>query len=364
MVRTSGCGSVLSDKGAVYEARLNGSSVKKATLYAETDGMPVAAIFLYDNCYASSVGGFADVLQVANAHLAAQNSAQRYTWSFLAPKAGGITTSNGLPLQARQPEPGEHFDIVYIPACHYLGYHSFRQFLDQQSLHCEWLCRQWEVGAELIATCTGTFVLANTGLLDGRVATTTWWLEEQFRAWFPAVDLQMAPILTQSDRLFCAGALSSYHLQSIQTIERHSGAALAAQCAKSLLIDVSQTLQTPYLPLLAHRSHSDAVVQQAQDYLERHLADPIRLTDLAKRLAVSERTLIRRFHLALEQTPLAYLQSLRIEAARTMLETGNQRIESIAQAVGYLDSSSFVRLFRERIGLTPAAYRRKFRLGG
>ena len=102
-------------------------------------------------------------------------------------------------------------------------------------------------------------------------------------------------------------------------------------------------------------------MRQAQDHLERHLAEPIRLADLARRLAVSERTLIRRFQQAVETTPLAYLQNLRIEAARALLETGNQRVEDIAQAVGYQDGSSFVRLFRERIGLTPAAYRRKFR---
>lgn len=322
--------------------------------------MPSVAIYLYEQCYASSVSGFADVMQVANAHLAAQGSAEQYSWSFIA-GSRSVTASNGLPLKSRRAEVDERFDIVYLPAGHYQGYHAFKALLDQQQPHCKWLVRQWELGAELIATCTGTFLLASTGLLDGRVATTTWWLEEQFRSWFPAVDLQMAPILTQADRLFCAGALSSYHLQSIQTIERHSGSALAARCAKSLLIDVSQTLQTPFLPLLAHRSHSDALVQQAQEYLERQLAEPIRLADLARRLAVSERTLIRRFQLALEKTPLAYLQNLRIEAARALLETGNQRVEDIAQAVGYLDGSSFVRLFRERIGLTPAAYRRKFR---
>ncbi|CAN7534083.1 helix-turn-helix domain-containing protein [Aquipseudomonas alcaligenes] len=303
--------------------------------------MPSVAIYLYEQCYASSVSGFADVMQVANAHLAAQGSAEQYSWSFIA-GSRSVTASNGLPLKSRRAEVDERFDIVYLPAGHYQGYHAFKALLDQQQPHCKWLVRQWELGAELIAT-------------------TTWWLEEQFRSWFPAVDLQMAPILTQADRLFCAGALSSYHLQSIQTIERHSGSALAARCAKSLLIDVSQTLQTPFLPLLAHRSHSDALVQQAQEYLERHLAEPIRLADLARRLAVSERTLIRRFQLALEKTPLAYLQNLRIEAARALLETGNQRVEDIAQAVGYLDGSSFVRLFRERIGLTPAAYRRKFR---
>lgn len=325
--------------------------------------MPTAAIFLYDHCYSSCVGGFTDVLLVANSHLAMQESPQRYSWSFLSLQPGDITMSNGMRIQARKPKRGERFDIVYIPGCHYQGYHPFRQLLDQQEEHCQWLRRQWERGAELIATCTGTFVLANTGLLDGRIATTTWWLEEQFRSWFPAVDLQMEPILTQAERLFCAGALASYHLQLIQTIERHSGAALATQCAKSLLIDLSQTLQTPYLPLLAQRSHDDGVVRQAQDYLERRFAESIRLGELARRLAVSERTLIRRFREALDQTPLSYLQNLRIEAARTLLETSNQSVEEVVHAVGYLDSSSFVRLFRDRIGLTPAAYRRKFRLG-
>jgi transcriptional regulator GlxA family with amidase domain len=325
--------------------------------------MPAAAIYLYDQCYASSVNGVADVMQVANAHLAAQGSTQRYSWTFLA-HSDQVIASNGQPLASRRPEAGEQFDFIYIPACHYQGYHPFRAFLDQQQVPCAWLIEQWQQGAELIATCTGTFLLANTGLLDGRVATTTWWLEEQFRSWFPAVNLQMDPVLTQAERLFCAGALSSYHLQSIQTIERHSGAELAALCAKSLLIDVSQTQQTPFLPLLAQRSHSDAVVQQAQDYLQQNLAAQIRLPELAKRLAVSERTLIRRFHLALQNTPLAYLQNLRIEAARGLLEAGSQRIEDIAQAVGYVDDSSFVRLFRQRVGLTPAAYRRKFRFGG
>ena len=324
--------------------------------------MPNTAILLYDSCYTSSVGGFADVLQVANAHLSAQGSPNIYTCSFLSLQGGSVTTSTGLSVDTRAPKPREKFDIIYIPACHYGGYHAFNALLENMKQQHDWLIRQWSKGAELIATCTGTFLLANTGLLDGRVATTTWWLEDQFRSWFPAVDLQMAPILTQCDRLFCAGALSSYHVQSIQTIERHSGSALAAQCAKSLLIDVSQTVQTPYLPLLANRSHNDAVVRQAQDYLEQQLAEPVRLINLAKRLAVSERTLIRRFHQALGQTPLSYLQSLRIEAARALLETSNQRIEDVAQAVGYVDSSSFVRLFRERIGLTPAAYRKRFRL--
>lgn len=325
--------------------------------------MPHAAILLYDGCYMSSLGGVVDILQVANAHLPHTAAASfRYSWDFISLQGGDVMVSNGLALSTRKPYTNERFDFVYIPANHYRGYKDFVEMLESLGETYDWLIGQWESGALLVATCTGTFILAKTGLLEGRVATTTWWLEEQFRSWFPGVNLQMKTILTEVDGLFCAGALSSYHLQSIKLIERFSGASLAALCAKSMLIDVSQTLQTPYVPLLAHKNHSDALVLRAQTYMQENFAGRIRLTDLADRLAVSERTLIRRFNNVLGQSPLYYLQNLRIEAARSLLESGELQVESIAEAVGYLDNSSFVRLFRERLGLTPGAYRKKFRL--
>ncbi|NWL45139.1 transcriptional regulator [Pseudomonas hunanensis] len=325
--------------------------------------MPNAAILLYDGCYASSAGGVADILQVANAHLAQNVAAHlRYSWDFISMDGGAVAASNGLAFSTRKPLADEQFDFVYIPASHYRGYKHFVDLLASLGATYDWLTKQWSNGAQLAATCTGTFLLAKTGLLDGRTATTTWWLEEQFRSWFPNVDLQMKSILTEVDGLFCAGALSSYHLQSIKLIERYSGASLASLCAKSMLIDVSQTLQTPYLPLLANRAHTDTVVLRAQAFMQENLAGRIRLADLADRLAVSERTLIRRFNNVLGQSPVSYLQNLRIEAARSLLETGEMQIESVAEAVGYQDNSSFVRLFRERLGLTPGAYRKKFRL--
>ncbi|SPA43198.1 Transcriptional regulator, AraC family with amidase-like domain [Cupriavidus taiwanensis] len=321
-----------------------------------------AAILAYDECYASSLGGFADVLQIANSHLRKRHGAKgsHFEWQFVSPNGEPIVTSNGLQVATRPIRAGDQFSIVFIPSAHYSGSKAFDRLLARQSVVREWLVSQWDAGAYLAANCTGTFVLASTGLLDGRLATTSWWLAEQFSRRFPRVNLQLDPVITEADRLVCAGASASYLLQTIRIIERFAGPVIASQCAKSMLIDVSQTKQTPYLPLLTDKDHGDSVVHRAQHWLQKNMIKDVRMSEMAKDLGVSERTIIRRFQAALSQSPLRYLQSLRIEAARSLLETGDLNVEQIAVSVGYNDTSSFCRLFREKVGLSPGAYRGRF----
>lgn len=324
--------------------------------------MPRAAILAFDDCYVSSLGGFADILQVANSHMRKQQgaSAPLFSWEFVSLSGEPVRCSNGLQVQTHRLGARDQFDLVFIPSLHYGGHRALNQLLTRHASVCEWLIGQWHRGAMLAANCTGTFLLAQTGLLDGRAATTTWWLESQFRMRFPKVDLQLRPVLTEVDRLLCAGASASYLLQAIRVVERFAGPAIASQCAKSMLIDVSQTTQTPYLPLLADKMHTDALVHRAQYWLQTNMSKDVRISLLAGELAVSERTLIRRFKAVLEQSPLTYLQHLRIDTARVLLEAGDLGIEEIANQVGYGDASSFSRLFRERLGLSPGAYRRRF----
>lgn len=325
--------------------------------------MPRAAILAFDGCYASSVGGFADILQVANSHLRRQQgaAAAQFEWRFVSSSGNPIVASNGLQLQTHMLEPCERYDLVFIPSLHYGGRRQFDKILDRLADTSDWLIAQWRVGAWIAANCTGTFILGQTGLLDGRTVTTTWWLERQFRVRYPKVDLQIRSVITESDRLVCAGASASYLLQAIRIIERFSGPGIASQTAKSLLIDVSQTSQVPYLPLLAERAHSDSLVERAQHWLQSNMTKELRISELAEALAISDRTLIRRFKAALDQTPLAYLQDLRLEAARALLETGDLSVDVIGGQVGYNDPSSFSRLFRQRIGISPGAYRSRLR---
>ncbi|MEQ6306970.1 MAG: GlxA family transcriptional regulator [Pseudomonadales bacterium] len=326
--------------------------------------MPRAAILTFDGCYASSVAGFADILQIANSHLKLEGApaSALFDWRFVSPSGETAIASNGLALPTHKVGPRERYDLVFVPSFHYGGHRQFDQFLSRHADACTWMTAQWQSGAWVAANCTGTFILAQTGLLDERTATTTWWLERQFREKFPRVDLQLRPVLTEMDRLICAGASASYLLQTIRVIERFAGPVIASQCAKAMLIDVSQTSQIPYLPLLAQKSHSDALVHRAQRWLQSKMTKDLKITELADALAVSDRTLIRRFRSVLDQTPLAYLQDLRLEAARALLETSSHSVEEVASQVGYSDTSSFSRLFRQRIGMSPGAYRGRFQV--
>lgn len=323
--------------------------------------MPSAAILTLNGCYASSATGFADVLQVANSHLLRQGKSEdTYKWRFVSASGETVSASNGMSLQTHQVKAKDRFDLVFIPSIHYPGSRAFGQLLKREESSCEWLARKWQDGALIAANCTGTFLLAQTHLLDQRIATTTWWLERQFRELYPLVDLQMRPILTEADRLICAGASASYLLQAIRVIESFSGRLISTRTAKTMLIDVSQNTQTPYLPLLVEKEHADSLVNNAQQWLHSNMAQELRLADMAKALCVSEKTIARRFRSALDTTPVRYLQNLRIDAARTLLELGDLNIDQIAAQVGYTDSSSFSRLFRERMGVSPGNYRSRF----
>lgn len=326
--------------------------------------MVQVAILAVDSCYVSCAAGFADVFQAANAHVRQQQGpkGRAFAWSFVSPGGGPVAGSNGLPLATQPLGARDAYDIIVIPAIHYPGFKPFVQFLDAQARLYDWLRSQWHGGAWVGANCTGTFLLAQSGLLDGRRATTTWWLDRQFRTRYPRVNLEYRSALTEAERLVCAGATATYMLQAIRFVERFVGPELASQCAKSMLIDASQTGHVPYMPLLAPARHGDSLVERAQHWLQQHLGDAVTLPALASALAVSERTLARRFAAAAGTTPLGYLQAVRLDAARALLEASDLPVQSVAAQVGYSDASSFTRLFRNGFGMSPGAYRSRFRL--
>jgi transcriptional regulator GlxA family with amidase domain len=326
--------------------------------------MPSVAILVVERCYLSCAAGFADVLQVANVHLRQQQGTgcRPFEWCFVSADGGPVATSNGIDIHTQPFAQRPSFDIVVIPAIHYPGFKLFVRFLEQQAATYEWLRSQWKAGAWVGANCTGTFILAQTGLLDGRSATTTWWLNRQFRSLYPRVDLQFQSVLTDVDRLVCAGATATYLLQAIRMVEQFMGPTIASQTAKSMLIDVSHTSQVPYMPLLTEMNHSDSVVERAQQWLQKNMAKDISMSALARAVSISERTLARRFTAAVGQTPLGYLQAVRLQAARALLEVGDMTVQSVALQVGYSDVSSFSRLFRDSVGMSPGSYRRRFHL--
>lgn len=224
----------------------------------------------------------------------------------------------------------------------------------------EWLQQQHQQGSYIASMCTGAFVTAQAGLLDGRCATTHWAFSEQFARSFPKVKLQPERTVTDDGQVLCSGGSTSGSDLLLHLIRKFSSPQLAAECAKKLLVDVAVRSQTPYSSTTFKKNHTDAEILKIQIWLEKRLAQSIVMEQVADEFGLSMRNFIRRFKEATEQTPIEYLQNLRIEKAKFLLESSQQGFEQITLQVGYADDNSFRRLFKQRVGLAPSAYRKRF----
>jgi transcriptional regulator GlxA family with amidase domain len=213
--------------------------------------------------------------------------------------------------------------------------------------------------ALVAASCYGTFVLAETGLLDGKSATTTWWQALEFQRRYPLVKLDADKTLVDSGRAITAGAMSAHTELSLHLLRRLRGAALARKVSSVMLVDGARVSQRPFMSLPTE--FSDQLVQKAIQWMVGHLTESISIEALATAIHTSYRTLNRRFLEVTGSTPLAYLQALKIERAKEMLESSNANLDSITAAVGYEDTSSFRQLFKRVTGLSPKEYQRQFK---
>ncbi|MEZ4336959.1 MAG: helix-turn-helix domain-containing protein [Sandaracinaceae bacterium] len=215
-------------------------------------------------------------------------------------------------------------------------------------------------GATVAASCSSTFLLAEAGVLDGAVATTCWWLAPIFRERYPRVDLRAESIVCADERVVTAGAAMAQLDLALAIVRRRAGHALAHACARYLVIDDARTSQTPYL-VLEHLSRHDALVARAERFMSEHLARPLEITEVAKAVGASERTLTRRFAATVGLSPARFLRRLRLETAERLLATTDLPIAEIAERVGYEDERAFRRAFGRREGRSPADYRRAHR---
>ena len=209
------------------------------------------------------------------------------------------------------------------------------------------------------ASCYGTFVLAEARLLDKVPATTTWWFADAFRQRYPQVKLDADKTLVDSGRAITAGAMTAHTDLVLHVLRRLGGVALARNVSGIMLVDGARSSQRPFMSV--QKEFEEPLIRNAITWLGKHLAQSIAIDDLANAMHVSYRTLNRRFIEVTGMAPLAYLQALKIERAKELLEVSNSDFEAITAKVGYEDASSFRRLFKRATGLSPAQYRRQFK---
>jgi transcriptional regulator GlxA family with amidase domain len=326
-------------------------------------------VWVYDGILASGVAGPVDVFTAANKIIEmnaaeARIPARLIRWCLQSLDGRPIETASGqtIMVDGKIGARGAA-DAVLVTAPFISDLDSFIRNREQVQELCALLRRQHKAGATLATYCTGSYLLAEAGLLDGRIATTHWGKSRDFTKRYPRVELRSHEVLTEQDHIICGGAVTSFLDVALRLVALFSGRQVAALTAKLLLIDPGRTSQSPYADLFRNNGHTDELVAKAQGRMEASLQQKFSLSRLAADLAVSERTLNRRFKHATGQAPLEYLQSLRIEVAKRLLEAGSATPSAASLHVGYSDFSTFRLLFKRKVGVSPSEYQRRFTTG-
>lgn len=311
-----------------------------------------------ENCAASALTGSVDAFSMANLMWLFSGKAEPlFKVSIVTIDGAPITASGGFRIEPRGSiaEAGPS-DLILLPA--------FFPPFDLENARigtlCEWLKERYGRGERLVATCTGSFFLARTGLLDGRRATVNWMFEGMFRRMHPKVNLLTKRIMVEDEGLVTTGAATAFLNMCLHFIEGYGSRDLAARCSRSLLIDPERQSQAPYMLHDFFKSHGDEGVLAAQRIMEEAYGGNLSIEEVADKVGISQRHFKRRFKQATGDTPIAYLQHLRIENAKRLLENSRNSVNEITWQVGYEDVNSFRRLFRRHTGMSPKGYREKY----
>jgi transcriptional regulator GlxA family with amidase domain len=306
-------------------------------------------VLVLDGVFDIGLAAILDTLATANDLAAASGrSASRFVVERVGVRRS-VHTQQGLAVPLLPAGRGRAPDLVIVPALGCKTPETVTAALERRDVAeaGAWLRQQASAGARVTAACTATFVLAQSGLLDGRAATTTWWLAPLFRERFPRVELDDSRMIVESGRIATAGAALA-HLDLALWLVRRRSPQLAALTARYLIVD-SRSSQASYA-IPDHLAHADPIVERFETWTRRHLSDRFSLEEAARAVGTSERTLARRLHRVLGKTPLAYVQSLRVERAVHLLQTSGGSVDEIAAAVGYGDGVTLRALLRRKTG--------------
>lgn len=220
--------------------------------------------------------------------------------------------------------------------------------------------RQYKSGAEVASLCMGAFLLASTGLLNGKKCATHWLAENDFRRMFPDVQLSAERVITDEKGIYSSGGAYSYLNLILYLIEKYVGREMSILCAKVFAIEIDRESQSPFMIFSGQKDHEDEPIRKAQEYIENNFSNKITVDQLASMFALGRRNLERRFKKATSNTLVEYIQRVKVEAAKMSLETSRENVNEVMYKVGYTDTKAFRTTFRKITGLSPIEYRNKY----
>ncbi len=308
------------------------------------------------NVNLSSITGSYEILSRANEFWKRQGNPA--IWNV---KIAGFETeiklSNGFfSVHPMAIEADLQADLVIIPSLNY----DFEAVLRENVLLVDWIRTQYKAGAEIASICTGAFLLGATGLLEGKTCSTHWNAAKDFKRLFPNIALQPDRLIVAEKGIYSNGGAYSFLNLMLFLVEKYFDRQTAVHCAKIFQIEIDRELQSPFFIFQAQKDHGDEMVCEAQTYIEANLSKRISFEELAAQLATSRRNFDRRFIKATGNTPVEYLQRVKVEIAKSSLEKGRKSIFEVMNEVGYADDKAFREVFKRITGLSPLEYRAKF----
>ena len=246
--------------------------------------------------------------------------------------------------------------LVIIPSLN----HNYQKAINENQTLINWIEHQYKRGAEVASICTGAFFLAAAGMLDGRTCSTNWAVADNLRTMFPKVDVQIDKLITDENGIYTSGGAYSFLNLIIYLVEKYYDRQTAIYCSKVFQIEMDRQSQSPFIIFKGQKSHGDEVIQKAQAYIESHSNTKISMKDLSSKFAVGRRNFDRRFIKATGNTPVEYLQRVKIESAKKAFETTRKTINEVMYDVGYSDVKAFREVFRKITGVSPLEYRNKY----
>ncbi|MEO5890733.1 MAG: helix-turn-helix domain-containing protein [Ferruginibacter sp.] len=249
-----------------------------------------------------------------------------------------------------------HTDLIIIPAVN----GDMKTVIELNKDFFPWINAQYAAGAEVASLCVGAFLLASTGLLKGKKCATHWIAANDFRSLFPDVNLVSEKIITDEEGIYSSGGANSLWNLLLYLVEKYTDREIAILCSKYFEIEIDRDSQSPFIMFQGQKGHQDESIKKAQEFIENNFQDKITVDKLSSMFALGRRSLERRFKKATCNTVSAYIQRVKVEAAKKSFETSRKNINEIMYDVGYSDTKAFRTIFKKTTGLSPVEYRNKY----
>lgn len=266
--------------------------------------------------------------------------------------SGGLFTVNTDLLL----EDVKKSDLIIIPAID----GDIKEAIEKNRAFIPWIVKQYKNGSEVASLCLGAFLLAATGLLNGKKCATHWMAENAFRQMFPEVNLVTEKIITDEKGFYSSGGAFSYLNLILHLIEKYAGHEIAVLSAKVFAIEIERDNQLSFTIFQGQKEHEDEEIRKVQEFIEKNYQDKITVDQLTKMFAIGRRNFERRFKKATSNTVIEYIQRVKMEAAKKGLETSRKNVNELMYEVGYSDIKAFRTVFKKVTGKSPIDYRNKY----